>query len=499
MIPVILRSGPIALLAALVLVLLSACTQSPPQRVDLTILATADVHGRIMAWDYLRDEPDQAHGLLKAASVIDQLRRERDHVLLLDAGDFIQGNPFADYFATVAEAPEQHPALQVMDALDYDAIALGNHEFNFGIPYINRQIGLTATPILAGNVYHHGTDTPAYLPYLLRQFGDVTVGILGLTTPGSALWDRHHVEARLDFGDGVTAARRYVPELRAAGADIVVALLHTGLESRAGSPAGPQGLLENFGRETIESVPGIDVAILSHSHRVIEDLVLEGPDGRPVTVIQPGRWASHLGEVRLELEAADTGPGWSVRTLASRAIPLMDTPPQPDLVTRVAAWHEEVRGWVNEALATTPDAWSSQEARLRDTPLIDLIQTVQQQTGGAQLSATAAFTTRLAFGPGPVTRADLAALYPYENTLVVLELTGAQLRAYLEHAAGYYAGVDDGVPVVADGWPGYTMLTDAPVVAEIPRSIRDLLEAYLAEHGELRHADVHRQNWLLLY
>lgn len=547
-----LRIGSMALISALVLALLSACTDTTPSRLDLTILATADLHGRVMAWDYLRDEPDEAHSLLKAASLIEQRRRERDHVLLLDAGDFIQGNPFADYFATVAEAPGQHPVLQVMDALDYDAIVLGNHEFNFGIPYINGQVDLTFTPILAGNVYHHGTETPAYPPYLLRRFGEVTVGILGLTTPGSAVWDRHHVEGRLDFGDGVAAAERYVPELRAAGADVVVAVLHSGLESRAGSPVGPEDRLENFGRAMIEAVAGIDVVILSHSHRVIEDLVLEGPDGRPVAVIQPGRWASHLGEVRLTLEARQETAGWQVQTLASQALPLVDLAPHPGLKTLVTEWHEEVRAWVGEALATTPEAWDSREARLRDTALIDLIQVVQKQASGAQLSATAAFTTRLAFGPGPMTRADLAALYPYENTLVVLEITGAQLRDYLEHAAGYYQGVEDGVPMVSEGWPGYnfdivagvdydidlrqplgaritrlefngspvdeqarftiavnsyraqgpggyTMLSDAPVISEIPRSIRELLEEYLAERGVLGHSDVHRQNWSLVY
>lgn len=552
MISTFLRLGTLVLAAGLTLVLLAACAEPPTQRVELTILATADVHGRVMSWDYLRDEPDEAHGLLKAASLIQRIRRERDHVLLLDAGDFLQGNPFADYFATLPAPVTQHPVLHVMDALDYDAIVLGNHEFNFGVPYIDAQVDLTSTPVLAGNVYHHGTDTPAYTPYILRELGGVRVGVLGLTTPGSAVWDRHHVEGRLDFGDGITAASRFVPKLREAGADIVVLLLHTGLESRAGQPGGPQGRLENFGRAVIESVPGVDVAILSHSHRVIDDLVLEGPQGRPVAVVQPGRWASHLGEVRLTLETTADAEGWQVQSLSSRALPLAGLDAEPGLMQRVEGWHEEVRAWVAETIATTPEAWDSREARLRDTPMVDLIQRVQTQAGDAQLSASAAFTTRLAFGPGPITRADLAALYPYENTLMVLEITGEQLRAYLEHAAGFYAGVEDGVPVVAEGWPGYnfdivsgadyvidlrrplgdriirlevdgavvrdedlftlavnsyraqgaggyTMLAEARLVAEIPRSVRSLIEEYLAERGELRQADVYRQNWSLVY
>lgn len=539
---------PILLALALLVV---ACAPAPEaRRVELTILSTADLHGRVLAWDYYRDTPDEAHSLLKAASLVEALRDTAEHVLLLDAGDFLQGNPFADYFATAGDEAGQHPVLRVMDAMGYDAIVLGNHEFNFGVSYIDRQVALTATPILAGNVYRHGTQTPAYAPYLLRELGGVRVAIIGLTTPGSAVWDRRHVEGVLEFGDGVEAAARLVPEVRAAGADVVVMLLHSGLDARSSYTAGDVGE-ENFGRTLLETVPGIDALVLAHTHRVIEGPPMRGVDGREVAVVQAGRWSSHLGVVTLAM-AEGRGGGWEVRPQPSRAIPVAEEAVPEALAALVADDHARVRARVNEVVAGTPDRWDSSQSRLADSPIVDLVQHVQQQVTGAQLSASAAFTTALAFGPGPITRADIANLYPYENTLAVVEISGRQLREYLEHAAAHFEGVVDGTPVVAAGRPGYNfdmlagvdyvinlgrpvgeritrlefegaavdpaqrftlavnsyraqgaggygMLVDAPVIAEIDRSVRALIEEYLAERGEIRHQDVYRENWSLTH
>lgn len=527
------------------LLCLGACAPQPETSLEITVLTTADIHGRVLPWDYYRDQQDEAHSLLKAASLIAVRRDTAEHVLLLDAGDFIQGNPFADFHATERAEDGLHPLLRVMDAMDYDAIVLGNHEFNFGLDYLDRQISLSSSPILAGNVYRHGTREHAYTPYVIRELGGVRVGIIGLTTPGSAVWDRRHVEGVLDFGDGAEAAARLVPEVRTAGADVIVMLLHSGLEARSSYTAG--GVAEeNFGQTLLDSVPGIDVLVLAHTHRVIEGEPRTGADGRPVAVVQAGRWASHVGEVTLRLVRREGR--WEVSPGTARAIPVVDAPVAPALAALVDADHQAVRDWVNEVVAGTPDRWSARDARLVDTPIIDLIQHVQKQVGEAQLSGSAAFTTTLEFGPGPITRADLATLYPYENTLVVLEVTGEQLREYLEYAAAFYEGLRDGEPVVAGGRPGYnfdmlagvdylvdlarpvgervvelsydgepvqaqqrfslavnsyraqgsggyTMLVDTPVLREIDRSVRTLIEEYLAERGEIRHADVRQRNW----
>lgn len=535
--------------------LLSACAPPPAgddgsaESRQLTVLATADVHGRVLPWDYTRGRDDDAHSLLKLASLVDQHRATDAHVLLVDAGDFLQGNPFADHFAN--DDTRQHPVLAMFDAMAYDAVVLGNHEFDFGLDWLDHQLERTRTPILAGNVLRQDSGEPAYPGLLMRDFDGLRVAVIGLTTPGTAVWNRRHVEGRLDFIDGVDAARPLVERARSEGANVVVAVLHAGLDG-ANSYSDSEVAEENFGRRLATTVAGIDVLVLAHTHRILAGDTLTGPDGREVAVVQPGRWASHLGVVKLDLQRGERREPWQVRRQPSQVLAAADAPVHETLAAQVAGEHDLVRAWIDTALTTTAEVWDAGQARLGDTPVIDLIQHVQREATGAQLSATAAFNTELRFGPGPVTRAHVASLYPYENTLVVIELSGRQLRDYLEHSARYYAGVVDGEATITEGWPGfnfdivdgvdyridlqrppgerivelrwqgapvaddqrftmalnsyraegaggYAMLAEAPILSRDPRSIRDLIETWLAQQPELRHDQVFRPNWSLSY
>jgi 2',3'-cyclic-nucleotide 2'-phosphodiesterase (5'-nucleotidase family) len=546
------QSGFTMFLILLISTLLLSCTDVRETAPDfsITVMSTTDVHGYVVPWDYNRDEPEPRYSLIKAATLVDSIRSADRHTLLLDAGDWLQGNPFAEYFARVDTTHSRYPLLSVMDAMEYDAIVLGNHEFNFGLDYLNRQIGMTSSSIIAGNIYHHGTSDPAYEPYIMREFDGVNVAIVGLTTPGSAVWDRFSVEGILDFGDGVEAATRYVGEVREAGADVVIILAHTGLAGTTSYTVEGIGM-ENFGRAVAETVPGIDLMVLGHTHRVTEGEYVQGPGGKRVGIIQAGRWASHLGTARIDIYRSPDG---SIRAEAapSQAFAVEQVPVKEELAELIRPQHEAVRAYIAGSVATTPDRWDASEARLGDTPVIDLIQHVQLRETGAMVSSSAAFNTRLEFGPGNITRGDLATLYPYENTLFVLEITGAKLRDYLEFTSQYYSGVENGRPVVASGWPGfnfdmvagaeyvmdirnplgeritsltingreirddelitlavnsyraqggggYSMLTEGRIVREINRSVRTMIEHYLSEKGTISHEDVFEENWELRY
>jgi 2',3'-cyclic-nucleotide 2'-phosphodiesterase / 3'-nucleotidase len=527
-----------------------SCSSTPVPDLQITVMTTTDVHGYLMAWDYNTDEPEPRYSLLKAATLVDSIRGSDQHTLLLDAGDWLQGNPFAEYFARTDTTGSRYPFLTVADAMQYDAIVLGNHEFNFGLEYLNSQIGMTESPVLGGNIYLHGTTDPAYKPYVMREFDGVKTAVIGLTTPGSAVWDRMHVEGILDFGDGVEAAERYVEEVREAGADVVIILAHSGLTGTTSYSIEGLGM-ENFGRAVAETIPGIDLLVLGHTHRVAEGEFVIGPDGKQVGVIQAGRWASHLGTTKLNIYRLDNGD-IRVEAEPSIALAVEHVPQKQELADLISEQHEAVRAYITAPIARTPEVWSAREARRVDTPIIDLIQHVQLRETGAMISSSAAFNTNLSFGPGDITRGDLASLYPYENTLFVLEITGAQLREYLEYTSGYYSGVQDGEPVVAPGWPGYnfdmvagaeyvmdigrpagerittltingedvqdtrlitlavnsyralggggySMLSEARVVRDINRSVRSMIEEYLSEKGSIRHEDVFRGNWKLHY
>jgi 2',3'-cyclic-nucleotide 2'-phosphodiesterase (5'-nucleotidase family) len=558
-----------ALYAPVLLLLISGLTglagcglegsKDRPEAIDngdtlrIAVMATTDVHGRLRAWDYYRNQEETRYALSKVATLVDSVRNVYSHTLLLDAGDWLQGNPFAEYFAMHDPQERHYPFLTAADYMAFDAIVLGNHEFNFGLEYLDRQIEMTMTPIIGANIYRHGTFEPAYQPYVIRDFNGARVAVIGLTTPGSAVWDRPRVEGKLDFGDGVEAANRFVAHVREEyRADVVIILAHSGLDGRTSYHRDDLGE-ENFGRTVGEGVPGVDLLVLGHTHRAIDDVRLEGVDGRTVGVIQPGRWASHLGIAELKLVLDEAG-SFRVADVSTINHSVENVKEHPEIVQLTLEAHDDVVAFVTEPMATTDDIWSARDARRNDTPIIGLIQVVQKKQTGAQLSAAAAFNTSVTFGPGPITRGDIALLYPYFNTLYKLEVTGEQIRSFLEHTSQYYTSGTDaqGRPVVNREWPGFNfdmlagadyvldlrnppgervvnltfngepiasddrftmavnsyraeggggfhMLKDAPVLMTINRSVGDMILDFLKEKEVIRHDDVFDDNWQLAY
>jgi 2',3'-cyclic-nucleotide 2'-phosphodiesterase (5'-nucleotidase family) len=542
---------------------LTSCGQNAPadrssdlavgDTVSIAVMATTDVHGWVRAWDYYRDQPEPGYALSKAATLVDSIRSAHENTMLLDAGDWLQGNPFAEYFALNDPRQRHYPFLEAVDYMEYDAIVLGNHEFNFGLEYLDRQIAMTRAPVLGGNIYHHGTDDPAYAPYIIRDIAGIRIAVVGLTTPGSAVWDRSRVEGVLDFGDGLEAARRFVGEVRQDHqADVIIVLAHTGLDGSTSYHRDDLGE-ENFGRAVGEQVPGVDLLVLGHTHRAIDDIELEGYDGRKVGVIQPGRWASHLGLAEMKITRESDGMV-RVVSVATSNHSVERVEEHPEIVELTLEAHDDVVRFVTEPMAYTDDTWSARDARKEDTPVIDLIQAVQKQQTGAQLSAAAAFNISVSFGPGAITRGDIALLYPYFNTLYKLELSGKQIRSFLEHTSQYYTSETDerGLPVINRGWPGFNfdmlagvtyvldlrnppgervtvlmyndepvrdddlftiavnsyraeggggfdMLQDAPVLMTIDRSVGDMILEYLQEMEVIQHDDVFEENWHLAY
>lgn len=543
---------------AAIMVLLSACNfgETAPKPLEIgesatiSVMTTTDTHGWVTPWDYASDTEDPRFGLSKIATIVDSIRNIHPNNLLIDAGDWLQGNSFAEYFAKDGIDSPNYPALRVAEAIEFDAMVLGNHEFNFGVDYLNKRISQTKIPILGGNVFATGSDTPAYTPYIMKNVGGVKVVIIGLTTPGSAVWDRPRVENRLNFTDGVLVAAKYVEEVRTAGAQFVIVLAHTSMGP--GSSYDVPGVAEeNFGERMLATVDGIDLFVFGHSHRVTDDVRVVGPSGKEIPIIQAGRWASHLGEAIVTITRTDENT-FSVETISTKAHSVEHIESSAKIEALVAADHEKVRREINLPLATTPDTWDASNARLGDTPIVDLIHKVQFEITGAQLSAASAFNTDALFEPGTITRRDIAMIYPYENMLFKIEVTGAQIRAFLEHTSQYYQGVERGNPVVTPNFPGYnfdniagltyemdirrrvgqritrlqyenrnvgdsdvftmavnsyravggggfTMLSDVEVLWESDISVREMMEQYLLEKGTITHADVYTQNWYLVW
>ncbi|RRD48302.1 bifunctional UDP-sugar hydrolase/5'-nucleotidase [Arachnia propionica] len=432
----------------------------------LTVLATTDVHGNALNWDYYADRPFEGNevGLAQLATVVERRRTELgpNNVVLVDNGDTLQGTPLDTYFAQqepIAETKETHPMAAAFNVMGYDAINLGNHEFNYGFAHLGWWNARLQAPLLGTNVSHPDGSSAGFRRFLSldRSLGGIPIriGILGLTTPGSMVWDRHHLEREgVVIEDMVEVARRWVPRLRHEyGCDVVVVLCHAGI-GQSSYATGTGIPPENPAADIAAEVPGIDLMVIGHTHQdVPEQFVTCRATGRPVLLTQPRAHAAGLTETTLELEHTDDG--WRLLSATALAHPAAGEQAHPRVVAAVQDGHDRTRRHVNQQIAVSPRRMGTEDARWRPTEAIALIQHVQATTVAEALRGTAwadlpvvsltAPTSRTAAIPeGPVSIRDIAGLYVFDNTLAAVELTGAQLRSHLEHAARYFADLPAG-------------------------------------------------------
>ena len=404
-----------------------------PDRVQITILGTTDLHGNINPIDYYTNKPDN-RGLAKVATLIKRVRSEHPNVLLIDSGDTIQGSPLESFHGRKNNGPPD-PMMLVMNSLEYDALAVGNHEYNFGLKVLEKARNEAKFPWLSANTYDKATGKPHYKPYIVKEVGGVRVGILGFTTPGVPHWDNPPNYAGLEFREPVAEARKWVPILRdEERADVVVVAMHMGLgeDLRTGEVSPGQIPHENEAISIAKEVPGIDVIFMGHTHRDVPSVYING-----VLLTQANHWGRHLARADLYLQKANTG--WRVYAKSARTLPADDrVEPDPEVVKMAEPYDRQTQEWLSKVIGQSAEELTALEARFRDTAILDLIQKVQLEAGKADVSMVASFNSQARIEKGSVSVRDIAGLYVYENTLVVLEVTGQQLKDALEHSGKYY-------------------------------------------------------------
>ncbi|MDH2427173.1 5'-nucleotidase C-terminal domain-containing protein [Sphaerisporangium sp. TRM90804] len=456
----------------------------PDHTVKVTVMASSDIHGNALNWDYFKNAEydDSARndvGLAKVSTLVKRIRADRGagRTLLFDSGDTIQGTPLDYYYAKVepiTETGRTHPMARAMNAIGYDAVTLGNHEFNYGLPLLAKWIKQMKAPVLGANAVSAKTGLPAYLPFVIKTMpvkGDrpVKVGVLGLTNPGVAVWDKANVEGKLRFLDLVATAKKWVPVIRALGADVVLVTAHAG--DNGLSSYGSDLPVENASAMVAEQVPGVDAVLFGHAHQdVPQKFVTNKATGRQVLLTEPGRWGQRLSVVDFSL--AKQRGRWTVTAKSSATLNTNTVPEDPEIVALMKDQHDTTVRYVNQVVADSREQLSSAESPYKDTAILDYIQKVQTDLVAGALAGTpdaslpvlsiaAPFSRTAVFPAGPVSVRDMAGLYVYDNTLLAVRMTGAQIKDYLEYSARYFAQVAPGAPIDlgsltnANGTPDY--------------------------------------------
>ena len=455
-----------------------ATTPVEGQEVDVRILATTDLHTNLVNYDYYQDKPAQNVGLAKTAVLIEDAKKENSNVLLVDNGDTIQGTPLGTYKAIVnpIKDGEQHPMYTALQKLGFDAGTLGNHEFNYGLDYLKKVIATAGMPIVNANVVDAKTGEFVYDPYKIikktytdknGRSVDVNIGVTGIVPPQILSWDKANLEGKVKVNDSVEAIQAIIPEMRKAGADVVLVLSHSGI----GDDKYEKGE-ENEGYQ-IASLPGVDAVVTGHSHAEFPsgngtgfyekyagvDGVNGKINGTPVTMA--GKYGDHLGVIDLNLRYTDGK--WSV-VGSKAAIRKIDTKSKvaDERITEIAKEaHEGTVKYVRQQVGTTSAPITSYFALVKDDPSVQIVNNAQiwyakKELAGTPeanlpiLSAAAPFkagtrgdaTAYTDIPAGPIAIKNVADLYLYDNVTAILKVTGGQLKEWLEMSAGQFNTID---------------------------------------------------------
>ena len=455
----------------------------------LRIMETTDLHVHVFPYDYYSDKAIDTVGLARTAAIIEAVRAEATNAMLVDNGDFLQGNPMGDYIAYERGMKEgdMHPIIQAMNTLNFDASTLGNHEFNYGLDFLMKSVAGAAFPIVSANVVKSmgataREDETLLKPYVIldREVTDgsggkhpIRVGLIGFVPPQIMNWDRRHLEGKVQTRDIVRTAEAWVPQMLEEGCDIIVALSHSGIGS-AEHTEGMENASVPLGR-----VDGIDAVMTGHSHLVFPSPAFEGfaevdvatgtIAGKPA--VMGGFWGSHMGLVDLLLER--DGNRWKVISSTSEARPISQRNEDrsvtalvesvPSVLASVQKEHDETLGYIRRAVGKTSAPLHSYFALVADDPSVQIVSIAQkwyiaemmkgtEYEGLPILSAAAPFKAGGRGGPeyytdvpaGDVAIKNVADLYLYPNTIRAVKVTGAELKDWLERSAGMFNQITPG-------------------------------------------------------
>lgn len=419
---------------------IAPATMTGTNGTTVTVLATSDLHGNLVPWDYSTAKPAN-QGLAKVATYVNQVRAQNPNVVLVDNGDTIQGTPLSYYYDKI-DTKAEYPMAKAMGAMHYDTWTLGNHEFNYGLDVLNRVISDMQKEninVLSANTYKDdGTNfvKPYYIKTISTSQGDVKVGVLGLTTKEIPAWEDKAHYAGLHFNDLVEEANKWVPEVRAAGADIVVVAMHSGEESASDT------IPENQVKAVAQGVNGIDAIIAGHTHAVIQQDTFKNPDGKDVIVTEPGKWGQYVSQIDFSLSKDSQGK-WAIDNKTSKAVKMDDSiAADPTIMNLAQPYQDATLKYVGTKIGTASGDFLGKDQLTKETALMDLINKVQKYYAKTDLSIAAPLSSSAQILKGDVTIQDMMSVYVFENYLYGIKMTGKQLKDWMEWSVRYYKQVN---------------------------------------------------------
>ncbi|HLR14336.1 MAG TPA: bifunctional UDP-sugar hydrolase/5'-nucleotidase [Bacillota bacterium] len=411
------------------------------EKTSLTILFTSDIHGSVLPINYGSNDYSPI-GLATYATIVEKIRSRKENVLVLDNGDLIQGTPLITHYMKEL-THQKHPMIEIMNKIGIDASVIGNHEFNYGKDVLTKAIQDSKFPWLSANILNKDTKEPMFgQPYMIKQLDNgVKIAVVGVTTDYIPHWESpEHIQG-ITFTDARDTLEQWVNYVRKTEApDLVIASYHGGFERDLSTGERTEReTSENQGYAMCETIEGIDLLLTGHQHRQLTGEI----NGIPV--LQPGKNGEQYGKVTIQLTKEQDA--WNKTSITTELCSLETVESREDIVSYIQPFEDSTQKWLDQPLGYTKGDMTIQdplEVRKQAHPFISFIQRVQKDVSGAPISVTALLNNDTTGFRSTVTMRDVVSNYMYPNTLTVLKLTGADIRAAIEQSACYFMLDEDG-------------------------------------------------------
>jgi 2',3'-cyclic-nucleotide 2'-phosphodiesterase/3'-nucleotidase len=403
-----------------------------PQTVTLKIIATTDVHGALFPYDFVYDKEAKT-SLAQVLTFVKQQRENKDQeVILLDNGDLLQGQPVVYYYNFEA-VDKTHICAEVMNYMKYDAASVGNHDIETGHPVYDKIVKEFNFPWLSANTINTSTNQPYFKPYTIINKKGIKIAVLGLTTPSIPNWLPEKIWEGMVFEDMVETAGKWMKIIKEKEKpEIIVGLFHSGVDYTYGGRTAKTPKNENASRLVPERVPGFDVVIAGHDHQEY-NLEVKDPQGKGIILLDSlsSARAAAVATITLNYDAATKS--WK-KEIKGEIIDIANYQPDQEFVNTFKNAVEEVKKYVSQKIGIFTKTISSRDSMFGDSAFADLIHRVQLEITGADVSFTAPLSFSAAINKGDVFARDMFKLYQYENLLYTMEMTGAEIKDYLEYS-----------------------------------------------------------------
>jgi 2',3'-cyclic-nucleotide 2'-phosphodiesterase/3'-nucleotidase len=393
--------------------------------VSIKILQTSDIHGNFFPYDFIENRPAKGSLSRVYAYVKQERKKGKQNVLLLDNGDILQGQPTAYYYNFI-DTTAVHLAARLLNFMEYNAATMGNHDIETGPAVYDRFVRSCHFPWMAANAIRENSDESYFIPYYIHEVSGIRIAVLGMITPAIPVWLPKNLWKDMYYKDIQSTAKQWIPYLKEKEkADIIVGLLHLGVESRIVAT----GMDEGGGEDLAYSVPGFDVVLLGHDHRPLCKKIVNVL-GDSVVIVNPGAGGNFLSEVEITVDKADK----TIKYSSGRLVDVNAFEPDPYFLEAFRKDSVEVSAFVSEKIAVAENVFGSREAYFGSSVFVDLIHRIQLDLTGADVSFAAPLSFDTQINDGEILVSDMFKLYKYENFLYTMTLTGREIQDFLEYS-----------------------------------------------------------------